>query len=871
MDLTVGYRVVRLTELMAYEFGQVEGDIGRLDERALGSALPQGMSYSSFMEKLKSGELALLTNSPSKPVMLRDGMSKSWSLSAEGQEALSPEAKSAYLSRTRMSGGAAGSAAPTQSSAGYAPNIEETYVPEPVKPDTSHTPPKLQYEYCFEVACSDETYRKSVGYAFELAKTKQEALIGRWQTDATEHGTKYTAHAAFDEPKKLVAKVASNALGISVPENVQLKPVGSGVVREAFIPVVPSVQLGERLGLPTEGYYYHFYNGRLVQEYKLLGNGKWAFYATRSTHEQLNDEQGYNIYQSAILVYWKLEGKDVENQHLIYLEQPITREELDNLNDDWLAQHGIKLDINELLAAPKQPVAERQTTQPAKTENAESKPETHTVGTDSKTNQRESWGAIAEQYGLSAKQLLDLNPLYDADPMKLKVGDQLVVSHKAEIEQQTDSKFGKPSVEVKEYNKPSNSIYEYSSSYIKGSTVKSVNSEDVVHDDLVIANLRELEEQIEFQLGFSIVEESKPLGDFWEQDLSDVPSKMKSLLQEHNQHLHDPLIPGEMVIFLTKEPSSEEEKAKLKSLKDNSVLASDELGKLSPNQIDLHQAYFEVIENKLVEYWNTGKPSDSFAYMGAVVGTVAPAMQKNLENVSSSLKKMDRLYLDLLAKKIDRASFVRQRQGLKKILDKQLDKLTQRTLKIPVDQGLKASLGINSTKSLIHNADEILKEGSVPELGGRVANTAKWVRYAENAGKISLGFGVASALYNVSTECKDLKDCTKQVIVESGGVIGGWAGGMVGVAIAGTVVAALTISSAPVIMVIVGASALGGGIVGGGVGKDFAKRAYDLSPMEDLLEQFENNVDEQAQNRVSEYILNSRFNNFSVEQSIQGF
>lgn len=66
----MGYRVVRLTELMAYEFGQVEGDIGRLDERALGSALPLGMSYSSFMDKLKSGELALLTDSPSKPVML---------------------------------------------------------------------------------------------------------------------------------------------------------------------------------------------------------------------------------------------------------------------------------------------------------------------------------------------------------------------------------------------------------------------------------------------------------------------------------------------------------------------------------------------------------------------------------------------------------------------------------------------------------------------------------------------------------------------------------------------------------------------------------------------------------------------------------
>ncbi|EME0895111.1 S-type pyocin domain-containing protein [Vibrio parahaemolyticus] len=489
MDLTVGYRVVRLTELMAYEFGQVEGDIGLLDERALGSALPQGMSYSSFMDKLKSGELALLTDSPSKPVMLRDGMSKSWILSAQGQEALSPEAKSAYLSRTRMSGGAAGSAAPTQSAAGYVSNIEETYVPEPVKPDTSDTPPKLQYEYCFEVACSDETFRKSVGYAFELAKTQQEALIGRWQTEATEHGTKYTAHTAFDEPKKLVAKVASNALGISVPDNVKVKPIGSGVVREAFIPVVPSVQLGERLGLPTEGYYYHFYNGRLVQEYKLLGNGKWAFYATRSTHEQLNDEQGYNIYQSAILVYWKLEGKDVENQHLIYLEQPITREELDNLNDDWLAQHGIKLDINELLAAPNQPVAGRQTIQPAETEKAESKPETHTVGTDSKTNQRESWGAIAEQYGLSAKQLLDLNTQYNADPMSLKVGDTLTVKAVEQNQSTPEKATDLPPLSPCTYSCLANTHYDYSDSLISGTQFKVINSDSLFEKELPVTNL----------------------------------------------------------------------------------------------------------------------------------------------------------------------------------------------------------------------------------------------------------------------------------------------------------------------------------------------------------------------------------------------
>ncbi|MCM5510793.1 LysM peptidoglycan-binding domain-containing protein [Vibrio sp. SCSIO 43169] len=342
---------------MSHEFGQVEGDFEKLNERCLKSAIPYGMSFKRFLEKLKCGELALLTDTPSNPVMCRDAMSKSWSLSAGGQETLSPEAKNAFLARTKTSGAAAGSA--VNRGAAYTPNIEETYTPEPVKPDILDTTPKLEYEYSFEIACPDDTFRKRVGCSFQIAGTKQESLISRWQKTPTEHGTKYTAQLAFDEPKQLVVKVAATSMGIRIPEYIQVKPIGSGAVLEAFIPIIPSVQLGERLGLPTEGYYYHFHDGKLIQEYKLLGDKKWAFYATRSTHEKLDGEQGYNIYQSAILVFWKLGGKQVENQNLVYLEKQITREELDNLNQDWLAEHGVQLDINELLSALKQPVIER--------------------------------------------------------------------------------------------------------------------------------------------------------------------------------------------------------------------------------------------------------------------------------------------------------------------------------------------------------------------------------------------------------------------------------------------------------------------------------------------------------------------------------
>ena len=486
----MGYRVVRLTELMSYEFCHVEGNIDSLDESTLDASLLQGMSFSRFIDKLKSGELALLCDSPSKPLMIKDSASRAWTLTNEAQDILSPEAKSALLTRVKMSGSGAGGAAATSSMANAnTADIEESYVPEPVKPDTSEAQPKLKFEYSFEIACSDSTFRKSVGCSFELAKTQQEALIGRWQTEKTENGTKYTAFTAFDEPKTLIAKVASSTLGLSPPNTVQVKPIGSGAIREAFIPLVPSVQLGERLGLPTEGYYYHFYNGRLVQEYKLLGNGKWSFYGTRSTHDQLNDEQGYNVYQSAILVYWKLEGKEVENQYLVYLEQQITRDELDSLNDEWLTQHGIKLDLSELLAAPTQAVAKRNSAKKAQTAKQSDQPVTHTVKADAQTNQRESWAAIAQQYDLSAKQLLELNPQYNADPASLKVGDTLTVRAETQEQDSAEKETTLPPNSPCTYSCLANTHYDYSDALIAGTKFKSINSDSLFEPELPITNL----------------------------------------------------------------------------------------------------------------------------------------------------------------------------------------------------------------------------------------------------------------------------------------------------------------------------------------------------------------------------------------------
>ncbi|MCF9158146.1 S-type Pyocin family protein, partial [Vibrio parahaemolyticus] len=182
----------------------------------------------------------------------------------------------------------------------------------------------------------------------------------------------------FDEPKRLNIHIADDNLGLTPLEAVTLQKAGSCKTDEGFIPVAPAVRLGERLGLPTEGYYYHFNDGELVQEYKILGEEKWAFYATQSTQDKLNDERGFTKDQSAILVYWKLADQIIENQYIIYLERQITREELDNLSEDWLCENGIKLDIPALFDAVKQPEEARSEGNNDETQ-AEQTAATHTV------------------------------------------------------------------------------------------------------------------------------------------------------------------------------------------------------------------------------------------------------------------------------------------------------------------------------------------------------------------------------------------------------------------------------------------------------------------------------------------------------------
>lgn len=473
---------------MSHEFGLIEGNFHNLAEADIASAIPAHLTFEQLKQHLHEGKLVLVSDTPQTPALLsyNDPIGpKTWRLNSEVISAFSDNAAEELLAKTKIPRATEGYSARIGDTA----TLEQAYTPQPIAVESVEEISK-EFEYSFEVGCSDATIKKMVHSDFALAKTEKENAVTRWEQTNTEQGTRYTTLCVFDEPKRLNIHIADDNLGLTPLEAITLQKAGSHKTEEGFIPVVPAVLLGERLGLPTEGYYYHFNDGELVQEYKILGQEKWAFYATRSTQETLNDERGFTKDQSAILVYWKLANQVLENQYIAYLDRQITREELDNLSEDWLSENGIKLDIPALFDAVKQPEEARSDNIDDETE-AEQTAATHIVVAG------ENWQSIAERYGMGAKALLSLNPVFEADPLSLAIGDEIVVAE-AQQQQAPDKKNTFPPLHPQTYNNIRNSHYQHSDTLLGLTKYRAINAADFVEGDVAILNLKDATSSLVF-------------------------------------------------------------------------------------------------------------------------------------------------------------------------------------------------------------------------------------------------------------------------------------------------------------------------------------------------------------------------------------
>ncbi len=350
--------------------------------------------------------------------------------------------------------------------AAYAP-LEDYCTIAPPPPTGEDPEPVAQFEYSFDLSCSAESLHQHSTCEFALGDTEAEDWRANWQIKPVEQGYRHTTEVRVEEPKHLYVNRASSSLGVTPVEPVTVHPKGAGQVQEAFVAVMPAVEIDGRLGHPTQGYFYHFCDDKLVQEYQILGNQRWAFQATYSTHDQLSDAL-YQGAQSAILLPWKRGDQKADNQYLVYRRERITRLHLDNLNEDWLVQNGVKIDLGALLDAIKEPVVVRENSsnEQRQTESTSS----HTVQRDPATGQRESWSDIAQQYGLTARELLDLNPGYEENPLLLEAGQILTVQSPDAVAA-SEPVRERPPVPPADVNQPLNTCYHYDGSCIEDTSI----------------------------------------------------------------------------------------------------------------------------------------------------------------------------------------------------------------------------------------------------------------------------------------------------------------------------------------------------------------------------------------------------------------
>ncbi|MUK29087.1 hypothetical protein GNP44_03095 [Aliivibrio fischeri] len=303
--------------------------------------------------------------------------------------------------------------------------------------------------------------------------------------------------------------------------------------------------------------------------------------------------------------------------------------------------------------------------------------------------------------------------------------------------------------------------------------------------------------------------------------------KHKDLIKKYNTHLNEPVRQGEIVILPTVEPKTEDEKSWFNELLEEAKIASLELGKLLDEEVATLHRHFDLFSHQLWERIKSdGLPTDYYAQVATGVGATSALVEQNLKNINGVLFEINDLYASQVAMAsrtggMNYGVFVAERAELFKKLDGSFAMLSKRSVQLPIYNQIKRNLKL-STKSVIHNADEILKTGYVKELGKRIGNIAIGISASRGVGYVGLLIGANSAMDNIYQACKvdSSGDCGKTTTREVAGFVGGWYGGIkggtVGVGLAvGTVLFVVGVTaSAPVLAL----AAIGGAVVGGGAG-----------------------------------------------------
>ncbi len=345
----------------------------------------------------------------------------------------------------------------------------------------------------------------------------------------------------------------------------------------------------------------------------------------------------------------------------------------------------------------------------------------------------------------------------------------------------------------------------------------------------------------EFMLGWMQNAVTQPQEQLWA-DLftAETSEEQKQFIKQCNVHLNNPVREGEIVIVPTTKPSNEQEKKALADLQEDAQAASTELAKLSDEQVATVNRHLELLDHYANQTFaaikQDGLPSDYYAYASLGVGMATAGVEQRLKNISDVLLEINDLYASQVAMAsrtggINYGPFVAERAELFKKLDGSFAGLSKRSVKLPIYTQVKRNLKL-STKSVIHNADEILKTGFVKNLGKRIANVSIGITAAKGVGYVGLVLGAASGANNIYEACKvdSTGNCGQVSTREVAGFIGGtYLGSKVGALAVGTTLLVLGTASAPVVAIASVGAFVAGGAIGGIVGTTVGKEAGDIA------------------------------------------
>ncbi|MCG7497707.1 peptidoglycan DD-metalloendopeptidase family protein [Vibrio sp. Of7-15] len=288
---------------------------------------------------------------------------------------------------------------------------QQCHIDEPHYDPIKEKPaPVADFEYSIEIACelSDlNTYQVGV---FSLGKTKSEANISSWSKTQTDEGhTLLTANVYVNEPKTLYREFFLSSSGGMTFNDVQPVKKGTVAAIDSFVPIKPSIQVYERLSWPKIGFFYHFIDDVLVNEYQLSGGNKWSFKVTHSKNKALTSERLSEHEYSFILLPWKINDILISRQHLLYTVEKITQEQLSEIDAQWLDENARLFNPDDVVAASREEQLER------------TKPNTYVV------KPGDFFSTIAKRHNLTSGELKALNPqikdtafIYPGDTIYLK-------------------------------------------------------------------------------------------------------------------------------------------------------------------------------------------------------------------------------------------------------------------------------------------------------------------------------------------------------------------------------------------------------------------------------------------------------------------